>query len=145
MPWKDGCRIPLPFDHFFFCFLPPVAAGAYALYQPRSSMFSIRTNHTIFTVCDGCKRSSSTLKSCRPISRKVRALAVAGIWLAVRDLLPEASPRQSTMSCLPFLVPRTKIYASHRIIRQHCETSCSGHTRERRLDGLIEGFSTTPV
>ena len=24
----DGRRIPFPFDHFFFCFLPPVAAGA---------------------------------------------------------------------------------------------------------------------
>jgi hypothetical protein len=26
-----GCQvIPFPFDHFFFCFLPPVAAGACA-------------------------------------------------------------------------------------------------------------------
>lgn len=24
---EEGC-VPLPFDHFFFCFLPPVAAGA---------------------------------------------------------------------------------------------------------------------
>jgi hypothetical protein len=24
----DGVCVPLPFDHFFFCFLPPVAAGA---------------------------------------------------------------------------------------------------------------------
>lgn len=24
----DGDCVPLPLDHFFFCFLPPVAAGA---------------------------------------------------------------------------------------------------------------------
>lgn len=25
-----GVNVPLPLDHFFFCFLPPVAAGAYS-------------------------------------------------------------------------------------------------------------------
>lgn len=35
--WDDDyaagmpCCVPLPFDHFFFCFLPPVGAGAYVL------------------------------------------------------------------------------------------------------------------
>lgn len=26
---SEGRHVPLPLDHFFFCFLPPVAAGAY--------------------------------------------------------------------------------------------------------------------
>lgn len=30
MDMDDGSCVPLPLDHFFFCFLPPVdAAGAY--------------------------------------------------------------------------------------------------------------------
>ena len=29
MDKADGEDIPFPFDHFFFCFLPPDAAGAY--------------------------------------------------------------------------------------------------------------------
>jgi hypothetical protein len=26
--WLHKVDVPLPFDHFFFCFFPPVAAGA---------------------------------------------------------------------------------------------------------------------
>ena len=26
--WLHQVDVPLPFDHFFFCFFPPVAAGA---------------------------------------------------------------------------------------------------------------------
>jgi hypothetical protein len=31
------CHVPLPFDHFFFCFLPPVATGAFRIVSFQSS------------------------------------------------------------------------------------------------------------
>jgi hypothetical protein len=29
MDWIEEACVPLPLDHFFFCFLAPVAAGAF--------------------------------------------------------------------------------------------------------------------
>lgn len=32
MEWMEEACVPLPLDHFFFCFLAPVAAGAFRRY-----------------------------------------------------------------------------------------------------------------
>ena len=38
---RKKSHIPFPFDHFFFCFLPPVAAGACSSLGQSSSPASI--------------------------------------------------------------------------------------------------------
>jgi hypothetical protein len=44
-------HVPLPFDHFFFCFLPPVAAGAFytvsGLFPPSDWVSLVATYHFV--------------------------------------------------------------------------------------------------
>ena len=52
----SSCDIPFPFDHFFFCFLPPdVAAGAYDEMSATNEMPAEPTeiHRTAYHVDDG--------------------------------------------------------------------------------------------
>ncbi len=61
--------VPLPLDHFFFCFLPPVAAGAYEWSVSVSLVSGRRIGHTIL-----CGVMDVKLVSLTVVNVKVRSL-----------------------------------------------------------------------
>lgn len=47
----DGDFVPLPLDHFFFCFLPPVAAGAYSFVNTCVDLAFIQSARATYHDC----------------------------------------------------------------------------------------------